>query len=111
MSKDLGAPEDWPADVPWHKWPPFPAKPDGIDIIPFSQFVATGLWIDPDDETAVAEGLGMPTIELEARHDGDKKKRRKKKKNVNGETVEVALEWWEEIEEDAKSSRQIYKYD
>ncbi|KAG9124655.1 hypothetical protein FRC07_010733 [Ceratobasidium sp. 392] len=111
MAANAGAPPDWPEDVPWYKWPPFPTKPDGVEVIPFSQYVATGLWIDPEDESANPEGVGAPTVELESRHDGDKKKRRKKKKTVNGQMVEVPLEWWEEIEEDAKSSRPTYKYD
>ncbi|KAG8775763.1 hypothetical protein FRC12_001283 [Ceratobasidium sp. 428] len=111
MANNEGAPADWPEDVPWYKWPPFPAKPDGVEVIPFSQFVATGLWIDPEDETTKPEGIGAPTTELESRHDGEKKKRRKKKKTVDGQTVEVPLEWWEEIEEDSKTSRRTYKYD
>ncbi|KAG8707997.1 hypothetical protein FRC08_000165 [Ceratobasidium sp. 394] len=111
MNNNTGAPDDWPENVPWYKWPPFPAKPEGVEVIPFSQFVATGLWIDPDDETSKPEGVGAPTVELESRHDGEKKKRRRKKKTVDGQTVEVPLEWWEEIEEDSKSSRRAYKYD
>ncbi|QRV86539.1 hypothetical protein RhiJN_14557 [Ceratobasidium sp. AG-Ba] len=112
MTSNTAIPEDWPDNVPWYKWPPFPAKPDGVTIIPFSEFVATGLWIDPDDEGgARPEGVGSATIDLGVRHDGDKKKRRRKKKTVNGQTVDVPLEWWEEVEEDTKSSRRRYKYD
>ncbi|CAE6419398.1 unnamed protein product [Rhizoctonia solani] len=104
-------PSDWPAGVPFYRWPPFPAKPEGVTIIPFSQFVATGIKVDQDDDTPGVDQQGIPTIGLQARHDGEKKKRRKKRKNDKGETVEVPLAWWEELEEDTKNARPIYKYD
>lgn len=111
MNNNEGAPEDWPDNIPWYKWPPFPTKPDGVEVIPFSDYVATGLWIDPEDDRAVKpEGVGSATIDLGVKHDSDKKKRRRKKKTVNGQTVEIPLEWWEEIEEDNKL-RKRYKYD
>ncbi|ELU44689.1 hypothetical protein AG1IA_01283 [Rhizoctonia solani AG-1 IA] len=96
-------PSDWPAGVPFYRWPPFPAKPEGVTIIPFSQFVATGIKVDQDDDTPGVDQQGIPTIGLQARHDGEKKKRRKKRKNDKGETVEVPLAWWEELEEDTKN--------
>ncbi|CAE7217457.1 unnamed protein product [Rhizoctonia solani] len=105
-------PADWPEDVPFYKWPPFPTKPEGVTIIPFSQFVATGLKVDQDDdETPGVDQEGIHTTGLQARHDGEKKKRRRKKKNENGEIVEVPLAWWEELEEDTKNAKALYKYD
>ncbi|CAE6495482.1 unnamed protein product [Rhizoctonia solani] len=104
-------PSDWPEGVPFYKWPPFPTKPEGVIIIPFSQFVATGLKADQDDGDPGVDQQGIQTIGLQARHDGDKKKRRRKKKNENGEVVEVPLAWWEELEEDTKNSKPLYKYD
>ncbi|CAE6512238.1 unnamed protein product, partial [Rhizoctonia solani] len=105
-------PADWPEDVPFHKWPPFPTKPEGVTIIPFSQFVATGLKADQDDdENPGVDQQGVRTTGLQARHDGEKKKRRRKKKNEKGEIVEVPLAWWEELEEDTKNTKSLYKYD
>ncbi|KAJ1309928.1 hypothetical protein OPQ81_006687 [Rhizoctonia solani] len=105
-------PADWPEGVPFYKWPPFPTKPEGVTIIPFSQFVATGLRADQDDDdTPGVDQQGIRTIGLQARHDGEKKKRRRKKKNEKGEIVEVPLAWWEELEEDTKNTKPIYKYD
>ncbi|KAG8716456.1 hypothetical protein FRC11_008605 [Ceratobasidium sp. 423] len=105
-------PTDWPEGVPFYKWPPFPTKPEGATIIPFSQFVATGLKADQDDDdTPGVDQQGIRTTGLQARHDGEKKKRRRKKKNDKGEIVEVPLAWWEELEEDTKNARPIYKYD
>lgn len=96
MGGDLGPPDDWPEGVPWYKWPPFPTKPEGVTIIPFSQFVATGLQVDNEDEGVGLDGQGKPTINLPKRHDGEKKKRRKKKQGPNGEMIEVPMSWWEE---------------
>ncbi|CAE6502505.1 unnamed protein product [Rhizoctonia solani] len=104
-------PSDWPEDVPFYKWPPFPTKPEGVTIIPFSQFVATGLKADQDDDTPGVDQEGIPTTSLQARHDGDKKKRRRKRKNDKGEVIDVPLAWWEELEEDTKNAKPIYKYD
>lgn len=110
MSAAVAGPADWPQDVPWYKWPPFPPKPDDVTVIPFSQFVATGLKDDQDEGASGVDQMGVPTTELEKRHDGEKKKRRRKKKGPNGEIVEEPLAWWEEFEEDAKDPRRLYKY-
>lgn len=111
MGSGDGPPADWPQDVPFYKWPPYPPQPKGVTIIPFSQFVATGLKADQDENAPEVDQMGIPTVPLPVRHDGEKKKRRRRKKAPNGEIIEVPLAWWEEIEEDAKGSRGRYKYD
>ena len=103
------------------RFPPFPAVPDGVELIPFHSFRPSGIRVPIDDdddeydgrrvsEVIERDGLGIPTIPLRVKHATDnleKKKKRKKKGGAAGtQQVQVAPErpktWyelWEELED------------
>jgi hypothetical protein len=103
------------------RFPPFPAVPDGVELIPFHSFRPSGIRVPIDDdnddeydgrrvsEAIERDGLGIPTITLRVKHATDnleKKKKRKKKGGVSTQQVQVAPErpktWyelWEELED------------
>jgi hypothetical protein len=96
------------------RFPPFPAVPDGVELIPFHSFRPSGIRVPIDDDDVdydgrrasedviECDGLGIPTIPLRVKHAADnmeKKKKRKKKGGVAAQQVQVAPErpktWWE----------------
>lgn len=100
------------------RFPPFPAVPDGVELIPFHSFGPSGIRVpiedDDDDEyesrqvseVIECDGLGIPTIPLRVKHTTDsmeKKKKRRKKAGAGTQQVQVAPErpkmWWELWEE------------
>jgi hypothetical protein len=99
------------------RFPPFPAVPDGVELISFHSFRSSGIRVPIDDdddeydgrqESEVVEhdGLGIPTIPLRVKHATDsmeKKKKRRKKAGAGTQQVQVAPErpkvWWELWEE------------
>jgi len=102
------------------RFPPFPAVPDGVELISFHSFRPSGIRVpidDVDDEFDIRQvsemierdGLGIPTIPLRVKHATDsleKKKKRKKKGGAAAQQVQVAPEkpktWyelWEEFED------------
>ncbi|KAI0280101.1 hypothetical protein BGY98DRAFT_965617 [Russula aff. rugulosa BPL654] len=99
------------------RFPPFPAVPDGVELIPFHSFRRSGIRVPIDDdddeydgrqmsELIELDGLGIPTIPLRVKHATDnleKKKKRKKKGGAGSQQVQVAPEkpetWWELWEE------------
>ena len=107
------------------RFPPFPTPPDGVTLIPFIAFKASGIRVPIDeDDVAAAElagaveldGLGIPTIALRVKHVADtseKKKKRKKRGAATGAmSVQVAPErpktWWEVWEELEDIRRNAY---
>lgn len=82
-----------PPDPKWI-WPPFPAPPEGANIIPFSQFQPKGIALSLEEETEL-DGDGIPTVVLQVKHnslfDGIKHKHGKKKKNPLAEISEEEL--------------------
>lgn len=109
------------------RFPPFPAVPDGVELIPFHSFRPSGIrvLIDDDDdefdgrqvsEMIERDGLGIPTVPLRAKHATDnmaKKKKRKKKGGAGAQQkVQVAPEkpktWWELWEEFEDIRRNAY---
>jgi hypothetical protein len=99
------------------RFPPFPAVPDGVELIPFRSFRPSGIRVPIDDdddeydgrqvsEMIERDGLGIPTIPLRVKHATDnleKKKKRRKKAGAATQQVQVAPErpktWWELWEE------------
>ena len=96
------------------RFPPFPAAPDGVELVPFHAFRPSGIRVPIDDDiddydgrraledVIERDGLGIPTIPLRVKHAADnmeKKKKRKKKGGVAAQQVQVAPErpkaWWE----------------
>lgn len=93
------------------RFPPFPAPPDGVTLIPFTAFRPSGIRVPIEDDEGPRlddvelDGLGIPTVALRVKHaaDGAEKKKKRKKKGVNAQSVQVAPErpkmWWEVWEE------------
>ncbi len=99
------------------RFPPFPAVPDGVELIPFHSFRPSGIMVPIDDdddeydgrrvsEMIERDGLGIPTVPLRVKHATDvleKKKKRKKRAGAGAQQVQVAPEkpkmWWELWEE------------
>ncbi|KAF8270123.1 hypothetical protein EI94DRAFT_1798474 [Lactarius quietus] len=104
------------------RFPPFPAPPDGVMLVPFTAFRPSGIRvpIDEDDDPrgageAELDGMGIPTIALRVKHVADtseKKKKRKKKGGVAAQSVQVAPErpkmWWEVWEDLEDIRRNAY---
>lgn len=108
------------------RFPPFPAVPDGVELIPFHSFRPSGIRVPIDDdddeydgrqvsEVIERDGLGIPTIPLRVKHATDnmeKKKKRKKKAGAAKQQVQVAPErpktWWELWEEFEDIRRNAY---
>lgn len=104
------------------RFPPFPAVPDGVELISFHSFRPSGIRVPIDDdgeydeydegrqlsETIVElDGLGIPTVPLRVKHTTDSLEKKKKRKKKGGaQQVQVAPEkqetWyelWEEFED------------
>ncbi|KAI0259717.1 hypothetical protein BC834DRAFT_974045 [Gloeopeniophorella convolvens] len=88
------------------RFPPFPRAPDGVQLIPFSQFKPSGIRVpidDDDDFGPERDGLGILTVPLRVKHaadNADKKKRKKKKGGApQVQVVEKPKTWWETWEE------------
>ena len=108
------------------RFPPFPAVPDGVELISFHSFRPSGIRVPIDDdddeydgrqvsETIERDGLGIPTVPLRVKHATDnpeKKKKRKKKAGAGTQQVQVAPEkpktWWELWEEFEDIRRNSY---
>jgi hypothetical protein len=109
------------------RFPPFPAAPDGVELIAFHSFRPSGIRVPIDDDDdgydgrhlsgdmIERDGLGIPTIPLRVKHATDnleKKKKRKKKGGVGAQQVQVAPErpktWWELWDELEEIRRNAY---
>ncbi|KAG5715000.1 hypothetical protein E4T56_gene8777, partial [Termitomyces sp. T112] len=84
-------------------FPPFPMAPPGVTIIPFKDFKERGIQMFPENDDIERDGLGIPTIELNKRHDTDQcKTETKKKKKAELLPIQKTLsapgarkEWWD----------------
>ena len=97
--------------VPYYKWPPFPEPPPGVKIIPFDEFVPSGIVINMDPDAVEVDGLGIPTVQLKVKHDnsGLPKKKKKKKALAGGNVKSTWYEDWAEGE-DLRSSHDYSRY-
>jgi hypothetical protein len=103
---EVQAPPTEPAavdsEVPYLRFPPFPAPPEGVEIIRFKDFKERGIQMFSGDGGTEVDGLGIPTVELKVRHvtDGCKTdgRRPNKKPNAVQNLTEPKrrLEWWEQ---------------
>ncbi|KAF9476733.1 hypothetical protein BDN70DRAFT_882046 [Pholiota conissans] len=66
-----------PTDANAVRYPPFPPKPPGVNIIPFKSFKERGIQIFSMSDVEV-DGLGIPTVALRVPHNTDKRKSQKK---------------------------------
>ncbi|KNZ78643.1 hypothetical protein J132_11084 [Termitomyces sp. J132] len=77
--------------------------PPGVTIIPFKDFKERGIQMFPENDDIERDGLGIPTIELNKRHDTDQcKTETKKKKKAELLPIQKTLsapgarkEWWD----------------
>ena len=104
------------------RFPPFPAVPDGVELIPFHSFRPSGIRVPIDDDGGDGgdddyagggrrgvlmslsmsgdmierDGMGIPTIPLRVKHAADNLEKKKKKKKKGGvaaqQHVQVAPE-------------------
>ncbi|TCD59967.1 hypothetical protein EIP91_010957 [Steccherinum ochraceum] len=105
--------------APWLTFPPFPAPPPGVRLIPFSEFKPKGLVVrveDPEDndveESEEVDAEGIPTVALRVKHElteaeQARKKKRKTKSSVPTTTMGAdgvvrRTMWWEEWEDGEK---------
>ncbi|KAI5117562.1 hypothetical protein M0805_004475 [Coniferiporia weirii] len=99
--------------VPYYKWPPFPGAPPGVTIVPFEKFAPSGiqLSLDDDDDGNEFDGEGIPTVQLQVKHDLDAplRKKKKTKKVATGEEVVRRFVWWEEWA--AGEDLRVHQYD
>ena len=101
------------------RFPPFPAPPPGVEIIPFKDFKECGIKVFSANEEVELDGRNVPTVELHHAHEADvcksnvKRKRKKIKNAVNSASVVGVTgqkkEWWQTWE-DGEEER-LYRYD
>ncbi|KAF8638561.1 hypothetical protein AX17_002104 [Amanita inopinata Kibby_2008] len=95
------------------RFPPFPSPPQGVKITPFAEFKETGIQMFClHDDGIEVDGSGIPTVELNVKHNSDKCKtnarRMKKEKQSKAKvpSATAALEpkkkllWWEVWQEE-----------
>lgn len=100
--------------IPYYRMPPFPDPPEGVHIVPFSEFKESGIQIrDPlaDDDEIEIDGQGIPTVALGVKHDLDIVSKAKKKNKKPKTTAPAAPRppWYEEWE--AGEDLRVYPYD
>ena len=92
-------------DERMYLFPPFPATPEGVTIVPFSTFSPVGYRCvsdasgHPIEVDAWAE---IPTIKVLNEEEASQKRRAKKKRRNAGNAVDAEgrlIPWWEEWEE------------
>ncbi|KAH7887308.1 hypothetical protein F5I97DRAFT_816422 [Phlebopus sp. FC_14] len=103
-------------EQPLLTFPPFPAPPEGVSIMPFKDFKPRGIQLfsasmkvdgaADEDNDAELDALGIPTVELRVKHSTDvckssaRKKRKKKKAAAAANSAPVKRPpWYEEWEE------------
>ena len=107
------------------RFPPFPAVPDGVELVPFHLFQPSGIRVpidgdddddDYDDRRAredviERDGLGIPTIPLHVKHAADNMEE-KEGGGIAAQQVQDAPEgpktWWELWEELEDTRRNAY---
>ena len=95
------------ADIstPLIKFPPFPEIPEGVSIIPFSQFRPKGIKkrLVPDADHPDLDGHGRPTVRMRVTHastSSDKWKRKKRRLGESDDGVVKKFVWYEEWAKD-----------
>jgi hypothetical protein len=97
---------------PFIRYPPFPAPPPGVVIIPFSSFVPKGIIVSTAPDHIELDGENVPTVWLKVKHSltdaGEKRKKKKRKTGgagalAAGETPERKLSWWEKWKEEEET--------
>ncbi|KAH0830208.1 hypothetical protein J3R83DRAFT_1565 [Lanmaoa asiatica] len=88
-----------------YRFPPFPAPPEGVTILPFSAFApagylhATGPSGDPIEVDA---WVGMPTVKVLNEEEAAQRRKAKRRRRNAGNAMDAEgrlIPWWEEWEE------------
>ena len=93
-----------------YRFPPFPAPPDGVTIVPFSAFVPVGYRrvTDPSgDLIEVDAWVAIPTVRLSSEEETAQKRKAKRRQRTAGNAIDAEgrlIPWWEEWE-DGEPSR------
>ena len=87
--------------TPLIKFPPFPEIPEGVSIIPFSQFRPKGIKkrLVADSDYPDLDGHGRPTVRLKVAHastSSDKWKKKKRRLGEGDDGVVGKYVWYEE---------------
>ena len=98
--------------APFISFPPFPEIPQGVSIIPFSQFLPKGIKkrLVPHPDYPELDGYGRPTAKLKVAHTSTSSDKWKKKKRRLGEGDDgvvrryVWYEEWAKEEDNRKTS-------
>lgn len=95
--------------IPMLKYPPFPDAPEGVTIIPFSEFKPQGIkkFIDPSPDNVELDGWGVPTAALSVRHDVEKWKKKKRRMGEDEDGATRKYSWWEEWEKDESGRKMV----
>jgi len=96
--------------APLIKFPPFPEIPEGVSIIPFSQFPLKGIKkrVVPDPDHPDLDGHGRPTVRLKVAHastSSDKWKKKKRRLGEGDDGVVRRYVWYEEWAKDEDSRK------
>ncbi|KAF8548126.1 hypothetical protein OG21DRAFT_1489645 [Imleria badia] len=92
-------------DEQMYSFPPFPAPPEGVTIVPFSTFSPAGYQRDTDssgDPIEVDAWAGIPTVKVLNESEASQKRKSKKKRKTAGNAVDAEgrlIPWWKEWEE------------
>lgn len=81
-----------------YAWPPFPNPPAGAKIVKFKDFKSHGIQLSMMDEGVELDGEGVPTVQLNVKHELEPKpkKKNKAKKKLDGQEAPKRTAWWEE---------------
>lgn len=88
-----------------YRFPPFPAPPEGVVVVPFSAFAPAGYLraTDPSGSPIEVDGwMGMPTVRVLNEEEAAQKRKSKRKQRNAGNTMDAEgklIPWWEEWEE------------
>lgn len=96
--------------APLIKFPPFPDIPEGVSIIPFSQFPLKGIKkrLVPDPDHPDLDGHGRPTVRLKVAHastSSDKWKKKKRRLGEGDDGIVRKYVWYEEWAKDEDSRK------
>ncbi|KAJ7243644.1 hypothetical protein C8J57DRAFT_1365554 [Mycena rebaudengoi] len=97
----LSVPASVQDDTRKYRFPPFPAVPEGVTIIPFKDFKENGIQMFDGPDEVERDGLGIPTIALRVKHDTDVSKTNPDRKKKTGKEAAAlrpgfSKNWWED---------------
>jgi len=93
------------------RFPPFPAVPQGISIVPFKDFVPCGykrIRTQAGEEIEVDVFGGLPTVKVLSEEEAAQRIKDRKKRRNAGQSTDATgriVPWWEEWEEGESSRR------